>query len=200
MIKQVQRGFTIVELIIVIVIIAILVLITSGLYQNAQIQSRDIKVRDAADKFGDALRIWIANHDNRYPVGGYGSTSPVAANGECLDGSDGYVDPKAYGSNTCTIGDVLVAAGLLTPSFFSELPQAQLSGTTGKPMLVYRCTGNKFILLFWQESPNSTDTSTMNTDYYACQVPAMPTFIAAYGTDFPMRDLWGARAGKIFEF
>jgi len=78
-----QSGFTIVELIIVIVIIALLATLTAVLYTGAQKQASDVRIRDAADKFSDAIQLWSAQNSNAKPKGGWGSLTPASAANGC---------------------------------------------------------------------------------------------------------------------
>ena len=74
------NGFTIVELLVVIIVIAILASLVALSYGNAQTQTRDTQMRDAADKFADAIKL-IYLKTGTFPKGGYGSVNAVTSSG-----------------------------------------------------------------------------------------------------------------------
>jgi general secretion pathway protein G len=64
-----SRGFTIVELLIVIVVIGILAAITIVAYNNVQDRTNNLRTEDAVAKFRRAL-IMYATEKGQYPLGG----------------------------------------------------------------------------------------------------------------------------------
>ncbi len=167
-----QSGFTIIELIIVIVIIALLATLTAVLYTGAQKQASDVRMRDASDKVGDAVRLWAANHDGAAPKGGYdGTGSNSIVNGECTLGSAGWagidIPTNGDGYSTlykCTIADTLIASGYLTRDLFTSLPDNSLyPGKKGYQMMFYACSAipNNYILYYSLDSPTAGDAANM---------------------------------------
>ncbi len=159
---QVKRGFTIVELIVVIVVIAILATLTTVLYLDAQKQARDTAVRDAADKFAQAIELMSSKNNGGAMIkGGYGSTSSATSTG-CADGGGGYQAPGyvARDSNfKCTLGDAVVAGGYLNSSFFTNLPPNVGDGNTPlTDFIVQWCSGDSRHYLFYSQEMPSTDS------------------------------------------
>lgn len=70
----VQRGFTIVELLIAIVVIAILAAITTVVYGNIQQRARDSVVQQDLRNFASAVEM-LRLDDGHYPSGGVSSLS-----------------------------------------------------------------------------------------------------------------------------
>lgn len=182
--KQLRRGFTIVEILVVVVIISILVLITATIYQNAQVQARDTQVRDAAAKFAEAIGLWSAANGGARPKGGYTPSTTDAPNGsDCTVAAEGFqsYNLKSYNASSyeCTIGDSLVTAGYLNADFFNKLPpNANISSSYGIPadklylftLNTAYCTSvpNKWMLLYSLESPTQADTAAFDSIIASC--------------------------------
>lgn len=168
-----------VELLIVVVIIAILVAITATMYQNAQVQARDTQIKDAADKFADAISLWSANHSGAKPKGGWataGSNSLNAAKDDCVAGANGFQAYKTIDVSTtydCTVGDVMVSSGYLTAPVFNNLPINTAYTTNRYVFMIYPCTNNAnhWILSYSLEDPTSTDTANYNQIHTGCATP-----------------------------
>ncbi len=165
-----------VELLIVVVIIAILVAITATMYQNAQVQARDTQIKDAADKFADAISLWSANHNGAKPKGGMaaaGSNALNVAKDDCLVSGAGYQAYKVVDISTsyeCTVGDVVVSSGYLTAPVFNNLP-INTAGTSNRQVfMIYPCTNNAnyWVLMYSLEDPISADTTNYNQIHTGC--------------------------------
>lgn len=164
MIKRgLTKGFTIVELLIVIIVVAVLATLIALSYGNAQSQARDTQIRDAADKFADAIKV-IQVRTGAFPQGGAGSTTPVDATNGCVNGSGGFQAPAVSGV-VCTIGDAVVAMGLLPASQFTNVPTNGLGGSTTQVFMVYTCGGKNY--LFYTLEKPTTDESTNFTNVKA---------------------------------
>ena len=164
---NVQRAFTLVELLVVIVVIIVLATITAALYNDAQTQARDAKIRDAADKFADSIQLLSAKLNAGHPPrGGWGSTSLVAG-GKCADGASGFAAYQIGGDYQCTVADAVVSAGYLKPEFFNDMaPNSRTGGTNKQVFMTYNCTSAKYpgawLLFFTQESPSQEETEAFN--------------------------------------
>lgn len=167
-------GFTIVELLVVIVVIAILAMITAVLYLGAQTQSRDTKVNDAAHKVAEAIELYAARHNGTFPLGGSGSSTVAGPNG-CTNGnSTGWVNKGAY---TCTVEETLTADALLPSGFLSDLPPNIYvsGGSTNKDMTIDMCsTPGKALLYYTQENPSASDTTNSTATMAKCSVSTNP--------------------------
>lgn len=183
-----QSGFTIVELIVVIIVIGLLATITSMMYSSSQQQASDTRIRDAADKFSDAIQLWSAQNSGAKPKGGSGSTTPASATTGCADGANGFQDDN-YGSidsnYQCTVGDAMVATGYLTVGLFASLPtNTYYTNSTKMIFMIYPCANNanQWNLLFTLQSPATGDTSNINSVLTACGTnPASYSPITTYG-------------------
>lgn len=187
--KRSISGFTIVELLIVIVVIAILAAISIVAYTGIQARANDAKMRAGVKQFETTLRIWVQDHS--LPIyGGYGSTVAVI-NSECSDGDGGYI----AGNYLCTVNDALVSAQLLPSGFMRSLPlntQDSYSETDGRySTMLYSCgSGLKRYGLYWTlRSPTAEDTISLEDTLTTCGNNASN-----------VRDVYGMRAGKILQF
>jgi general secretion pathway protein G len=182
-----QTGFTIVELLIVIVVIAILATISIVAYNGTQNRANDAKMTSAAKQVEKALRIYAV--DNGTVIkGGYGSTA-VPAGSPCVDGSSGWFGSGSY---ACSVEDTLVASGLLPKGFSASLPaNTYYSPATGGriSMMLYPCSGTGRYGLYWTlRSPSAADSASIDDTLSSC------------GNNVSIRDTNGMRAGKIVQF
>lgn len=165
------KGFTIVELLVVIIVVAILATLVALSYGNAQIQARDTQMRDAADKFSDTIKLMQARLGT-FPKGGASSTVVVDPTTKlCADGVGGFQAYNFVATNSsykCTIGDAAVAMGMLPASFFTNLPINSLAGgTAAYVFMVYQC-GTKYYLFYALEQRTSDEKAAYDTAYASC--------------------------------
>lgn len=183
--SRTARGFTIVELLIVIVIIAILAAITIVAYNGIQARANDTRVREGAAQFERALLRWSIDHGNVLR-GNSGST--VALSGDnCTDGGgSGFVGTGSY---PCTTEDILAAKELLPQGYLAKLPKnPHYTSTDGRrSIMLYTCgSGTGVYALFWTlHQPTDSDTNNVSSALTQC------------GVSTNVRDTWGMRAAKI---
>lgn len=193
---QVRRtqGFTLVEMIVVIVVIAVLAAFTTTVYINVQKQARDTQLRDAADKVADAVQLYVAKF-SKVPAGGDGSSARADVTTECTNGADGF-----FGTTThpCTLEDTLVATGYLPAGFTSNLPPNTVYPTSGPvtarsyAIMAYTTGTSSMMIYYSMEDPSAADTANFNAQLTKCGLnPA-----GAIGP----RDQWGMRNGICIQY
>lgn len=154
-----KKGFTIVELLIVIVVIGILAAITIVAYNGIQSRARDAQTRDAVSKVAKATQIWSINHGQPPSHAGYGSTAKNA-DGTCTGGTGGWI--AGY---VCSIGDMLSSDKLLANNFFTSLPVNKSYGgaSDGRlTLMLYPCTADQaqtYALFYYLENPTAQDAA-----------------------------------------
>ena len=162
-----QRGFTIVELIIVIVVLGILATITSVLYLGAQKQARDIKNIDGMHKLADAIELFIAKNQH-FPAGGYGANAYIGTDTECdSTGKNGFAGHNMY---KCAVEDTLVASGYLPAGFSANLsPNKNYGYTNGQAaLMVYIVSATKAIVMTSMENQTTQDAANFSAELVKC--------------------------------
>lgn len=178
------NGFTIVELLVVIVVIAILAAVSIVSYTGIQARANDTKMRSAAVQLEKAIQIWATDTGASRVYGGSGSTVAVSSEG-CVDGESGWFG----GAYACSAEQHLIAQKVISANFTSSLPKNthHPTSTTSQSFMLYKCTSEpgKYALFWTLQNPTSSDTASINTVFGTC------------GSSI-IRDTWGMRAGKIF--
>lgn len=172
-----QTGFTIVELLIVIVVIGILAAIVIVAYGGITARARDATMRNAATEVARALQILAINQGQMPTMAGSGTTAAVS-NGSCSGGGGGWARSGIY---PCALEDMLVSTKLIPAGFISSLPSS---------MMYYPCStqATSYLLLWSLASPTADDTSNLNANLATC------------GSGTYMRDTYGMRASQIITF
>lgn len=182
--KQKQPGFTIVELLIVIVVIGILAAITIVAYNGVAARANDAKMRGAVNQLEKAMQIWASTNGNVIQGGG-GSTVASGPNG-CTDGSNGWFGAGAY---VCGAEETLVAGGVIKAGFTASLPKNTYysTPTNGRlSLMLYGCGAVGKYSLYWTlQSPSSDDSTNIDNTIITC------------GNAASLRDTFGMRAAKI---
>jgi len=169
MLKTRSTGFTIVELLIVIVVIAILAAISIVAYNGIQARANDSKTKTVVNQVEKAINI-LAIDTGRQPLSGYQSTGAVS-NGVCPGSTlaGGWAGRPSY---NCTLEDLLIANNAITSGVFASLPQNKTYSNAGRTLMFYNCTSisNAYTLLFYLESPDAGDVASFNNAMTACGV------------------------------
>lgn len=183
-----KSGFTIVELLIVIVVIAILAAISVVAYNGIQSRANDSRIKTAADQVEKAMRLYLADNST-FPTGlGWYSSAP--APGTCPGSSGGWAARTAYGHD-CTLEFLLASNNLLPTGYMTSLPRNKfLNATSGNTVLMfYRCTNvsaTHFVLFWYLESPTSSEVSNFDTIASQCNLANLKT-------------LYGMQAAKLLD-
>lgn len=190
MFKHKPHGFTIVELLIVIVVIAILAAIAIVAYNGVQARANDAKVRSGASEMEKAIIRWNIDTGNQ-PYSGYGTASAATVSG-CpgATSASGWVASTTY---TCTLQDILRARDLLPASFFTGMSANKWYSTgtqTWANYMFYQCgpvSQNKYMLLWSLQSPTAEEITNLTNMLTTC------------GYNSSSYDTYGMRAGKIIQ-
>lgn len=141
--KRKQPGFTIVELLVVIVVIAILASITLVAYSNVQKNAMDAKIRTTADDVGKALL--VRQFDGQKPVSGYFTN----------------------GNGTTTFGvDMLVVPDFMAADYRSDLTST--NSTSYNAIFRYYPCGTGFALYATLNKPSDDDLANFTATKTQC--------------------------------
>lgn len=182
------RGFTIVELLIVVVVIGILATITIAAYNGIQNRAKDAQIRQAASQIEKALMQYATVNNGQPLLGGFGSTVAAGPDG-CTDGGgSGFF---ATGKYHCSVEDTISLAGFLPAGFTAKLPKNPYFGSPSAKgqdsIMLYPCGVDRKILFWTLNSPTTQDSESITSVQTAC----------GYGT--AQRDSWGMRAAKVIQ-
>ncbi len=178
--KNKQPGFTIIELLVVIVVIAILATITIVLYAGISQRARDDSVRSAANQIEKSILLWYQDA-GVLPAAGFGSTGAIS--GDSCPGnttaSGGFFQSGLY---LCTMQDLLKARGYMMKNLSATLPKNPVFGTSTTVFMFYNCGANRYILLWSLEDPTADETARFNADLTTCSM-SYATFNGTYGME-----------------
>ena len=160
-----QRGFTVVEIMVVILVIAVLATIITFVYRDAQIEARDTARRATAQQVENAIGL-LKFHTNTIETGGWTNDTSLGpdANGLCRYSSQGwiYYDSSSY---PCTMGHQLMNVKLLPKDFFETIQPNKESESPvprQQAMMIYRCdNNNRWLLYYHLEKPSPEDTNNL---------------------------------------
>lgn len=185
--KKTTSGFTIVELLIVIVVIAILAAITVVAYNGIQARAQDAQIRSIASQFAKSFNRWsVESGVTTYP-GASGSTA--YSGGTCTGGSGGWLTRNA--GYTCTIDNILVDGGYIPATLSTNVPNTQKSRPGYySTLMLYGCpytgaTTTRYVMMYALNTPDPSEITNIRT---AC---------ASGGTYGPI-DTYGMNGGFVF--
>ncbi len=145
--KHIERGFTIVELLIVIVVIGVLAALVLNTFSGVQARARDTKRIDDLKKLQKAVLSYSAENGS-YPIGSQGSGN---WSGHC----------PSYGNSDTYIQN-------LVPTYFSELPRDPIYDV-GAQCYLYRSNGTDYMIITHMSAESICGGDPGN----ACNSPAI---------------------------
>lgn len=183
-----NAGFTLVELLIVIVIIAILAAITIVAYNGIQNRAKDSAIRSAASQVSKAVRLMAIDKGVTDLTSlGFGAGSLTNdGNGNCTGGAgSGFFGTASY---KCTLEDILVAGKYLPSGFSAKLPPNVAYNNVGRyTLMFYVCNGHpgQYALAYYLNAPSSDDTTNYSSVASYCILSAA------------LHDSWGMRGAQL---
>lgn len=182
-----QTGFTIVELLIVIVVIAILATITIVAYTGIQASATDARIRTAVSQIEKAAYTWAIRHGQPPSGGGYASTSKND-DGTCTGGTGGWAK---MGSYVCSLEDMLRGEDLIPSGFMADLPPNKIYGnTSSQTLMFYPCGGSTartYAIYYYLGDPSTEDAASVSK-------------AEAAGCGTSPRTVYGMRGARLLGF
>lgn len=173
MLRPRRAGFTIVELLIVIVVIAILATIAVVAYNGVQQRARDTKRKDDLAKITKAFQLWAAETG-----GDFGTMSAGAAGAEY-----GWFD-QPYAEYP-SVASVLVGAGYLDESVVDPINRRSPADQASAYMIT-TCsstsdTSRRIILARLETPPTETMADQLGE---SCTSASLTNYMTTYGVNY----------------
>jgi prepilin-type N-terminal cleavage/methylation domain-containing protein len=181
--RQIQAGFTLVELLIVVIILAVLAAIIVPQFSSATLDAKEAALDANLARMRSAIELFQAQHSGDYPgkVATSGATCPTGGSpgtgtaGSAQAFSDHMLMYSNTAGQTCSIGDATFKYG---PYLRKGLPNDSLTGkgsvvgeivitTTGAPITPGAATGGwAYDSKSGQIVMNSNANDTRSKPYY----------------------------------
>jgi len=154
--RFVQAGFTLVELLIVVIILSVLAAIIVPQFTSATVDAKEAQLDANLARLRAAIELYRAQHDNKYPgaTATSGGTCTATKGTAAAAGSQAFLDHMLMYSdaagNTCSVGDSstykygpYVRKGMPNDPFTGKgsLVAEITTTTTGAPISVGAATG-----------------------------------------------------------
>ncbi|MBL7036739.1 prepilin-type N-terminal cleavage/methylation domain-containing protein [Candidatus Microgenomates bacterium] len=147
-IKKNEKGFTLVELLVVMAILGVLVALVAGNFRTAQIRGRDAKRKADLKQIANSLELFYADY-GRYPAEASGSISACP------------YDPALSTGTTCGWGTDSMTDGKTV--YFKTIPEDPTSSGSYLYRIVPSSSNRKFQLFARVE--NEQDPQIVTTPY-----------------------------------
>lgn len=165
-----SSGFTIVELLIVIVVIGILAAITIVAYNGIQQRARDTQRKSDLSQITKALQLYKIDNAS------YPSTASGCAAGSG-GGGNGYLN-LIYSGTTRSIASCLVEDKKLTTELKDPSGSLSCSGATCRTYMIYTCASGTYLMANLESIPQ---------DETAADGTCAPTWDTTYGINYVVR-------------
>ncbi len=154
-----NKGFTVIELLIVIAVIGILATLTYIAYSGIQTKARDTIVKNAAKQLGVELQRFAADTGK----------TPLQTGGGWGGQGSGFISSQYTGDPNYPLATetVLNNAGYLPAGFTQNLPVNKQYNSSAYTLMLYGC-GAKYVIYFSLEAPTSSDTTNFNNAVTQC--------------------------------
>ena len=155
--RQIQAGFTLVELLIVVIILAVLAAIIVPQFSSATIDAKEAALDANLARMRSAIELFQAQHNGKYPgwvaTNAGGCPTGATAGSATAPGAQAFMDHMLMYSNaegaTCTVGDATFKYG---PYLRKGIPHDSITGkgslvgeivatATGAPLVPTVTTG-----------------------------------------------------------
>lgn len=134
--RKKQKGFTLIEVLIVLAIIAMFISVALTALATARSKGRDAKRKADMVQMQTALELYFNTYDTYPSTSGNWWGVSVSGGGHDVTGSNGYIPD-------------------LAPDFISKLPVDPTNNSTGFSGYLYRSDGSNYKLLSHQSGPES---------------------------------------------
>lgn len=201
-------GFTIVELLIVIVVIAILAAITIVAYNGIQNRASDSVMRQSIDKIEKALLAYTIDHGVMNTGNDQATIVHTPGQIRCEDGNGvGWMNVLFTAGDTyrCNSEQLLVAGGYLPQGYMQKLP-ANKNTTQGeswnrRSVMLYRCDArSQYILFYSLQAPTVADEATYTTFISSlAQAPSCAPSMTPTQADY-VKSAYGMRAVRVVKY
>lgn len=140
-----KLGFTIVELLVVIVVIAILAAVSVVAYGGIQTRAENAKTLAGIDQFGKALQMYKVHNNGNYPLTGGGfQYGCIAESGNCGN-TDGTINSECVGLGasgiSVTLNNAIKTVVNSIPAVSDQTIKCENKNVKGAMYVVY---GNLF--------------------------------------------------------
>ena len=164
------RGFTIIELLIVIVVIGILATITIVAFNGAQQRAQNAALKTAAQQFSKGMQLWSISSGKK----------PEEINAGWNNGGQGYVS-KPWENYSTGLVEVIASSGYLPPNFGKNLPiipssstdpvwqpAAQRENTISLMFYVCNKVPGKYVTFYYLHNPSAQEKADFQTLLDTC--------------------------------
>jgi type IV pilus assembly protein PilA len=138
--KKVQKGFTLIELMIVVAIIGILAAVAIPSYQNYTLKAKFTEVVNAASPYKTGIELAVQNGDAAFPNGGGALSSVVAGGGDIP--SDISVASGKVASLTVSTAGVITATSTTADFSGSSYDYIMTPNADATGKLIWTITGS----------------------------------------------------------